>query len=160
MNDVALVRELDNLRRRLALLEGLESAVPVSGTWTPAYTGTGTAGTFTYSLQQGAYTLIGNLVYISARVTITAIGTPPTGSMRISGLPFTCVATYEHGVTFGIISQLKFTAGAVELTGLVRASSTVISLYETFDNATNALYPAANFTNAACDIAFSAVYRV
>lgn len=156
----ALQRQIDDLNNRLKLIEIAESGTPVQGTWTPAFLGTGTAGTFTYSLQQGAYTLIGRLVYVTGRVTITAIGVAPTGQMRISGLPFTCEATYEHGVMFGTVSQFNYTAAALQLTGLVRASSSVISLFESFDNAAAVLVPAANFTNAACDLAFSAVYRV
>lgn len=60
-----------------------------TGTWNPAFAGSATAGVFTYSIQTGIYTRLGNLVHISGRLTISAIATPPSGIMKITGLPFT-----------------------------------------------------------------------
>ena len=52
------------------------------GTWTPSV-----GGTATYTYQNGVYTKIGNLVYVSARFQILVLG---TGSDRtITGRPFT-----------------------------------------------------------------------
>lgn len=58
-----------------------------TGTFTPAVTGTTTAGTATYSNQQGLYIQIGNRVFCDIYVNYSA-GTG-TGNMLITGLPFT-----------------------------------------------------------------------
>ena len=62
------------------------------GTFTPAVVGTTTSGTATYSVQTGAYTKIGNLVYVNIYLTYTS-GTG-TGQLRISGLPFTSAGSF------------------------------------------------------------------
>lgn len=135
---------------------------PEIGTWTPAFQGSGTAGTFTYTAATaGYYTKIGNLVWFGGRVTISAISVAPTTNMRISGLPFTVKSdTVNSGaVTFGFISNLDFSANAIQLTGFCVGGQTYIDLYEVFDNASAVAYPAANFTNVNCSIVFSGWYR-
>lgn len=135
---------------------------PEIGTWTPAFAGSGTAGTFTYTAATAAYyTKIGNLVWFGGRVTISAISVAPTTNMRITGLPFTAKSdTVNSGaITFGFISNLDFSANAIQLTGVVVGGQSYIDLYEVFDNAAAVAYPAANFTNAACSIIFSGWYR-
>lgn len=51
------------------------------GTWTPSV-----GGTATYTIRAGAYTKIGNLVFVRCKVVINAIGTGST--YVINGLPF------------------------------------------------------------------------
>ena len=59
------------------------------GTWTPTYTSNGTASTFSYGLQIGYYTKIGNRVLCTMRLyTNTTGNTLGTGDVSISGLPF------------------------------------------------------------------------
>ena len=55
-------------------------------TFTPTVIGSTTAGTATYSVQEGYYTRIGNVVYYTA--TLTWTGGTGTGNLYISGLPF------------------------------------------------------------------------
>jgi hypothetical protein len=57
------------------------------GTFTPSIVGATTPGTATYSIAQGYYTKIGNLV--TATLTLDWSSHTGTGAMRISGLPFT-----------------------------------------------------------------------
>ena len=57
------------------------------GTWTPIIVGTTTAGSASYSLQEGTYTKIGRQVTVNCAVTYT--GHTGTGFMRVAGLPFT-----------------------------------------------------------------------
>lgn len=59
------------------------------GTWTPVFD-FATPGdlTVTYTDQNGYYTKIGDLVYLSARVYGTLTFSTSSGSFRISGLPF------------------------------------------------------------------------
>jgi hypothetical protein len=57
------------------------------GTWTPTLYGGTTSGSPVYSIRQGRYMRIGNLVYLSGRIDITSKG-GLAGPIRISGLPF------------------------------------------------------------------------
>lgn len=79
------------------------------GTWTPVFAGTGTAGTFTYSVQTGIYTKVGRKVTVIGQILLSAISVAPTGVMRIYGLPFTAGLTnlnsagsihYMENITF------------------------------------------------------------
>jgi hypothetical protein len=134
-----------------------------SGTWTPTFAGTGTAGTFTYTANRyGRYVRMGQVVTVFGRVIISAISVAPTGVMLISGLPFTPVNTSNQFGTacFGNISNFNYAAGALDLCGLIQPNEAFIRLIESFDNAASASTPAANFTNAACDLIFTASYLV
>ena len=57
------------------------------GTWTPTIIGSSSAGTGTYTLQEGHYTRIGRQVTVTCAITWTAH--TGTGVLRVSGLPFT-----------------------------------------------------------------------
>jgi hypothetical protein len=60
------------------------------GTWTPVLAGReGSVSGQSYSDQTGKYTKIGNVVYWSCDVTLSAEGSPGTGFAGIRGLPFT-----------------------------------------------------------------------
>ena len=80
------------------------------GTFTP-----NVGGNTTYSYQDGKYTKIGNVVYVSIGMAITTIG---TGSVNIiSGLPFTCRGTLSAptlAVNYfdNLNTSLTFLAGA------------------------------------------------
>lgn len=117
------------------------------GAWTPSFSGSTTAGVFTYTSQVGYYFEISNIIFLFGVVGISAIGTPPVGAMRIGGLPFVSNATYTGSLTFGRISNVNYTAAALQLTAIINVGGQVASLYETFDNIGVVAYPAANFTN-------------
>jgi hypothetical protein len=156
-----LQQQLAVLERRLEMLErGVE--LPVTGTWTPIFQGSGTAGTFTYGAdRQGYYIRVSDRILFHGRVRITAISTPPTGTMRIGGLPFTANSnTGDSAVSLGYISQFNYATSAIQLTAIVVANTTYMALYESFDNIATVAAPAANFTNAACDIVVSGLYQI
>lgn len=140
------------------------SISPANGTWTPTFFGTSTAGTFTYDSSNtiGYYTRLGNMVFVTARVTISAISVAPVGTMRIGGLPFTVRADSANNVPayFGNITNLDYSATAIELIGFFISGTTTIDLRESFDNAAAVAFPAAQFTNAACGIMVGGWYRV
>lgn len=64
------------------------------GTWTPVVIGTTIAGTGTYGTQVGTYTKTGRAV--SFTLTLAWSAHTGTGSMYISGLPFTSSATGSY----------------------------------------------------------------
>jgi hypothetical protein len=57
------------------------------GTWTPAITTSGTAGTPAYSVQVGSYEIIGRTVLVRFSITLSGWTGSPTGNVSISGLP-------------------------------------------------------------------------
>jgi hypothetical protein len=63
------------------------------GTWTPTIQGGSSAGTTTYTSQQGFYIKIGKLVICTADLGASA--TTGTGQLQIGGLPFTSLTNYQ-----------------------------------------------------------------
>lgn len=160
-----LVEQQRLFNERLAELERHESPLdskfalaPVSDTWTPAYAGSTTAGVFTYSVQVGYYIKVAGMVFLFGQVTITAIPTPPAGTMRITGLPFAGAATYRGAIHFPSISQFKRSAGGLDLGGIVTAGNSYIELRESLDNAVVISAPAANFVNVNCSLTIGGAY--
>lgn len=134
-----------------------------ASTWTPSFAGDSTAGTFTYTANRGGrYIRLGNLCWITGRVEISAIPTPPTGNILITGLPFVAknVSFANGSVAFGDVSNFNYAANAISLQGLIQANEQFIRLLESFDNAGSSSTPAANFTNTACSLIFTATYEI
>ena len=72
------------------------------GTWTPVITASVTAPTgVSYSFRGGNYTKIGNRIIASCGFFITSVGTGGSGSLQISGLPFTTIGygSYQEPTT-------------------------------------------------------------
>jgi hypothetical protein len=98
------------------------------GTFSPTVFGVSTAGTTTFSLRDGNYTKIGNVVTITLNVGWTnATG---TGQLAIGGLPFTsinysAVSVYNNGLAFTASNQV---------TAIVESGTTYISMNQ-FTNA-------------------------
>jgi hypothetical protein len=82
------------------------------GSFSPTIFGSSTAGTVTYSARNGLYTKIGRAVSFNLYVDWSA-GTG-TGSLRLSGLPFTASATGVYpAVAIGEISNIVLTANTI-----------------------------------------------
>jgi hypothetical protein len=98
------------------------------GTFTPEYTPT--AGAFTsvtYLVQVGKYTKIGNAVNftIAIRTDAITVGTA-SGSIRISGLPFTSSSTPNYqAATIGFSNAFVLNNPSA---GIVEASATTLNL--------------------------------
>jgi hypothetical protein len=85
------------------------------GTWTPAVIGSTTAGTATYSIRNGRYTKIGNVVHFELYVDYT--GGTGAGNFRVDGLPFspsTSNPTYT-AVTIGYLNNIPLSANHTPL---------------------------------------------
>lgn len=93
------------------------------GTFTPTLAGGTTAGTTTYTLQYGYYTLIGNIVQIIGYINCSAA--TGTGIIVIGGLPFT-IANNTDGQPLGIINLNG-------VSWLWPTGSTMIQLYGTIN---------------------------
>jgi hypothetical protein len=67
------------------------------GTFTPTVEGTSTAGTATYTDRSASYTKIGKCVFF--RIDVIWSGHTGTGSIKITGLPFTIGQNYMTSIT-------------------------------------------------------------
>lgn len=159
MSEQDLQRQIDALTAQLERLRATDAPKYVESTWTPGFAGTGTAGTFTYVNQQGTYTRIGNRVLLTGRLTISNITVAPTGTMKITGLPFT-VATAYAPFSFGGIDNLVYPAGALQILAIAIIGQTYASIQYSVTNAPGVGYPAASFTNNSTDLVFSCQYQV
>jgi hypothetical protein len=88
------------------------------GTWTPVVAGSSTAGTATYTTQEGTYTKVGRLV--TFRVYVVWTGGTGVGFMDVTGLPYASSAIGAASVAY--FDQIALTAtnyltGALTLTG-------------------------------------------
>lgn len=157
-------RQLLDLERRVRELERVEAGT--TGAWIPGFLGSGTAGTFTYdgNFRYGFYTRVGNVVYFSLTLRITAISVAPTGNMSIAGLPFTSRnqtgPSLYGGCTFHLLSNFNATAATIAVQGLIDPNASGIRIIESFDNAAFTDAPAANFTNATCFLIGTGFYFV
>jgi len=100
-----------------------------TGTWTPTVVGTTTAGTTTYTTQQGYYTKIGNLVWCSLVIVIT--GATGTGAARFGSLPFTSNNTTGNA---------EIGAMTISATGWAWGAALTSSSFQIIQNSTNANY--------------------
>lgn len=133
--------------------------IGLRGVWTPAFAGTTIAGVFTYTIQDGYYFVLSNNIVLYGRVAISAIPTPPTGNMRITGLPFPSHATITSGgICFTSISNFNYAANAIELKARTGSGVQFVDIREVFDNGAEVSVPAANFTNVACELRFFGLY--
>lgn len=168
MSDLASQR---NIARRLEQTQVTERPGGVagfttfyaSGTFTPRYEGTGTAGVWTYSAQAGFYTRIGNRCFFNLSITAATRPTPPTGNGVIVGLPFTSDATANShaAVAIDTIDALTLGATNVMLTARVPPGTTRIDLVEVLGTApTVAGLLAATGLSATATIRVSGSYMV
>jgi len=89
------------------------------GTWTPVVFGTSVSGTGTYNSQIGTYTKVGRAVTINGFVWVTAH--TGSGSMRISGLPFT--ATDPTPMVLAETGNLTLSANNIPQMETINAST-------------------------------------
>lgn len=112
------------------------AAAPMSefseGTWTPTIQDTSFSDSEsqTYIIQEGAYTKIGNRVFISGRLSITSLGSLTAGDAAyIAGLPYAGggIATVIGSVSFGYAINLAIAAGT-NVGGYIGSGDTYIKL--------------------------------
>jgi hypothetical protein len=91
------------------------------GTFTPTVRFGGNSVGITYSVRQGAYTKIGNLVYISMSIVLTSKGSS-TGSISIGALPFTCNYSLNNNIYDLTASMFDITGGPSAVFGGVNTN--------------------------------------
>lgn len=131
-----------------------------SGTWTPSFIGSTTAGSFTYTATRyGVWHRVGQIVYVWCEVGISAITGAPAGNMRVN-MPFVAGSGVNYSLAIGTISDLDYPAGMLELTTYVEGGQSYAVLAYSRDNAATLAYPASSFTNTNTIIRLSGAYLV
>lgn len=98
-----------------------------TGTWTPTIVGDTVAGANTYSLQGGGYNKIGNLIVANFFLTLSTLNS--TGTLNVSGLPFTCANEFRNTNAFYFQNLTGFsTSDPTGIIGIVKANATEIQL--------------------------------
>lgn len=133
----------------------------VSGTFTPTLAGTGTAGTPTYSVQDGRYVkLTPHLVWFMAHVTITAFGGSPTGNVRLRTLPFASSNLANAAAVLSIIAaNVTLDSGYSQFTASIINNATEVIIGEIGSNKAFSNVPVGN-VGATADIYICGVYSV
>ena len=137
-------------------LTGREVPVYTTGQWTPVLIGA-TTSDFTYSLQEGFYTRIGDLCYVHGIVSISNLGTS-AGAMSIGGLPFTSLNASGQQIPATIGFASGFTGLTSSLSAAFGDNSTTISLWKWAATGVSSVIET-DMTNSA-DIRFGGVYKI
>jgi len=128
------------------------------GTFTPTFEpASGAYATLTYGTNIGKYTKIGNRVDFSLRVSLSAYSAgTASGLLRLSGLPFNCVASYVGSVSFSLVDD--FAANRYPIKGFINDTTSYILLrYMTALN-TNEDYVNATDITATTTLRISGTY--
>jgi hypothetical protein len=124
------------------------------GTFTVTAFGQSTAGTTTYSNQQGSYTKIGRQVTISIRLTYSAL--TGTGELRVGNFPFTVSNDSMEYIAPLITSNLNWGGGSY-IQVYVVPNTTQAVLFHCSDDAG---WGVQQCVNESAEIRFTATYFV
>lgn len=99
------------------------------GTWTPVLIGSSTTGTNSYQTQIGEYTRIGDMVHL--RILLILDGTSgaldSTGTLLITGMPFTIGSNRDNGVGDVVFqSGASLTASFVNLVAIAQDNEQIV----------------------------------
>lgn len=116
------------------------------GTFTPVIAGTSSAGTATYNQRSGKYVKIGSLVYVDISIDYTS-GTG-TGSIKVTGLPFS------------VVSSSGAVPGSIINVGLASSLNTYVGVL--FNPGTTDIYPneMTIATGGRADVAYDATAKL
>lgn len=163
MNDDAL----RTILLRLALLDtridrGAIADLPYTeyGLFAPTWTGSATAGSYTYTNQAAEFFVLSNFVFLYGRISISAITVAPTGVLQIGGLPYTASlqgSNISGSMAAGEWGGLTLTAGYTYVSGNIASNSMVITLRQSGSGLATINVNAAAL-GATASIIFSAVY--
>jgi hypothetical protein len=129
-----------------------------TGTWTPVVAGSSTAGTQTYTVQQGAYTRVGRAITVTCTVTLSAVDGGIAGAVLITGLPVASANVSNQNYTVGLrASNVDLSTGYTWMTGLLIPNSSQILVRECGDDVADQTLPVAGL-NATSQFSFTLTY--
>lgn len=108
------------------------------GTYTPVLTPAG--GTITMTENTGRYTKTGNVVSITCFLNISSVSSP-TGSLTITGLPFTNGPGSTSRVGLNIFPENLVNIATTSIVGMIYYEGTTVYLYKYADGVSSALSP-------------------
>jgi hypothetical protein len=128
------------------------------GSWTPTLTGSsGAPSSVTYVTRLGVYRKIGNVVYISGTIVVSAYS-GGSGEWTITGLPFAGASGRSHFLTFNQNNQVTYPSGATTISPYVIPGVATVRA-RGFGSGTNAgLQLSAVPTGATFETSFNGVY--
>lgn len=163
MSEIDIWRAIHALDEEISRLKTPDVLSRDSGSFTPAWVGTGTAGTFTYTSNVTIveWFRLGNVLLYHGRITITAISVAPTLNLTITGWPFPGVSdanmNFAGGGTFtGWAINLQ--AGYTQVGLQFANGSSVASLVESGDNLAPVAVQGGELITGSCR--FAGHYRI
>ena len=133
-----ILKQLDDLRRRVDALSRLDSLAPIKGTWTPTVTSSNGDATISFNTIQAEYWLFDDLLFYRANLTDAVITAAGTGDMRISLPEQVNGSRYEAAIN---LSGVDVPGTPVNLTFEPITGTTYGMLFATNDNAGRAAFP-------------------
>lgn len=159
-NAASNLKKLDN-----KITPTISKEVPLyeKGTFTPIFEGSSGGATWTYAVQTGFYTRIGNRCLFHLSVFTTARAGVPLSNAIVTGLPFasSAVGNSECPCVIDTINNITLSAGIVQLTARVRVGFAWIDLIENIGTAPCvASFLAAGAITASAGIRLSGQYMI
>ena len=131
-----------------------------SGTFTPTLVGSTTAGSFTYTVQEGNYTRLNDVISFSVCVEISAINDPPAGDISIAGLPEAANQSINRqALCVGEWSSITLPSSRINLNAYIDSNSSSISLVGTASGYASTAVTASGIASN-MTIAISGSYKV
>lgn len=144
-----------------SVLGALIATASVTGTFSPTLS-FNTPGNLSvsYALQSGVYKLIGDLVWISLRLTCTPTHTTASGAAKIGGLPFVAAASPQASLSVVVASAVTFPAGCTDAQAYIDVATGDLRLNGSGSTVALASWDIAQFpTTVARDILVTGCYR-
>ena len=126
------------------------------GTWTPSLRFGGLTTGITYSVQNGTYTKVGNLVFIRVTLVLSSKGSA-TGTATIASVPFNSIGAAAGGTGFTLVFSDAMASITGNVLNEVEAANVVINCNQTTATASPVLTNS-NFTNTS-NYQFSGCYQ-
>lgn len=132
------------------------------GTFTPSYNTTSSnIGSVTYDARTGRYIKVGRLCFITIRLRTDSISSVGSGTIRITGLPFTHLNTANGRAVSNNLFTSNWTGNNSPTQVLIQNNTTVMNLYQKDYNNDTASLPtsALNTGSNDNDIRLTAIYE-
>ena len=132
------------------------------GTFTPSYnTSNSNIGSVTYDARTGRYIKVGRLCFITIRLRTDNISSVGSGTIRITGLPFTHVNQANGRAVSNNLFTSNWTANNSPTQVLIQNNQTYMNLYQKDYNNDTASLPVSAWNTGANDndIRLTAIYE-
>jgi hypothetical protein len=105
------------------------------GSFTPKIAGATVAGSNTYATQSGHYIKIGDMVYLSIYIVLTALDAALSGTIIINGLPFSVANLPSNYINANVLfSNVDIGTGYTAMSGYIESTQARIILQKLGNN--------------------------